>query len=73
MLAFSFSTKVCSKYKNSLLLSINVKCLNISEQQQNQIRMGGGMSVLAEQEGLSDCPVQGAAGGGLVLLVPSGG
>ena len=28
-----------------------------------QSRMGGGMSVLAEQEGLTDCPVKGAEGG----------
>ena len=28
-----------------------------------QSRMGGGLSVLAEQGGLSDCPVQAAAGG----------
>ena len=34
--------------------------------------MGGSVSVLAEQEGLSDCPVQGAAGG-LALLGGSGG
>ena len=38
----------------------------------NRSRMGGGLSVLAQQEGLTDCPVQGATGG-LALLAHSGG